>query len=123
MRRLTAIIRSRTHKDFKNNFSNLYGKIQCPLDGMEKGGDTFKNTKEHILECCKISEKLNTAKILDGNIQYSDLFQSDTRKLKALSTLFIELVDINKYEILIRCVNHCMSETEIEKERETNIKT
>ena len=40
--------------------------------------------------------KLNTTKILDGNIQYSDLFQSDTRKLKALSTLFLELLDIKE---------------------------
>ena len=84
---------------------------------MEKGGDTFKNTKEHILECCKISEKLNTAKILDGNIQYSDLFQkwhketnSIIHPVPRLNGYKKALIKENKPEALEPCTssNDCL---------------
>ena len=73
--KLMTSLRSRTHTSFKNNFSNLYGgHIQCPLNCWLDTEDPEIDSQEHLLNCTKVIKEFKSIDIVNGKVEYSDIF-------------------------------------------------
>ena len=88
-------LRSRTHTSFKNNFSNLYGgQIQCPLNCWLDKEDPEIDSQEHLLNCTKVLKEFKSIDIVNGKVEYSDIFGTNVKKQKEVAVLFTQLLEI-----------------------------
>ena len=95
--RLLTALRSRTHKGFKHNFSNLYGgHIQCPLNCSEDPENPNIDSQQHLLECSKVLQEFETSDISNEKVNYNDIFGANTKKHKEHAVLFLQLLEIKE---------------------------
>ena len=81
-------LRTRTVEGIKNDFRGMFPDILCPLSC---GSD---DTIEHILECTVLRTEHISDILSQGDVQYQDIFSSDTMKQKQATELFKQLLEV-----------------------------
>ena len=66
--------------NFKQKY--LHSDLYCQLCKQED------EDQQHLLKCSVIVNSLNTAEVVEENIEYCDIFSNDVRKQKAVTELF-----------------------------------
>ena len=79
---LLYALRSRS-TECKVNFKQKYlnSDLLCQLCKQEN------EDQQHLLECSQIVSNVNTAEVVEGRIEYCDIFSRETRKQKAVTAL------------------------------------
>ena len=81
-------LRTRTVEGIKNDFRGMFPDILCPLSC---GSD---DTIEHILECTVLRTEHISDILSQSDVQYQDIFSSDTMKQKQATELFKQLLEV-----------------------------
>ena len=89
-------LRTKTVRDFKANFSNLYGgNTECPLKcwNLKFNEPAPADTQEHLIFCKNI--KIFSNNISPSKAEYNDMF-GDVYKQKEIISLFAELLETRR---------------------------
>jgi hypothetical protein len=83
-------LRSRTVRGIRSDFSHMYnGDILCPVCGLHD------DTLPALLTCPRLVSQLSsTGKVTDRTAKYNDIFHEDVRIQKAITSLYIEMLEI-----------------------------
>ena len=91
--KLLYAFRTRTVKNIKANFPNMYfGDLSCPLNCVPQENTVQKDTQQHLLTCAKLQSCIGTDELSRGAVKYEHLF-GDVNKQKEAIVLLSKLIE------------------------------
>ena len=84
---LLVSLRTRTVRDIKGDFRNLYQDKKCPMDGC-----SHEDTLDNLTSCPAIAANMHT----QSAVVYRDVFSQDIAKLKEATTRYTAILEVRQ---------------------------
>ena len=90
----------------KDNFKNRYkdADLLCPLCLK------YDDTQQHMLDCKVLGERMDSKKVTNNKVVYTDIFEKNHLKQKEVTETFKELIELRdqiKEEIQLKQLDPC----------------